>query len=270
MGDLAIDAAVSGGDGRYSAKLSPEWAAWGPNGGYVAAVLLRAALSHGGFPRAASISCHFLSVGRFADVEVETVTLRRTRRAESVRAVMTQDGSPVAEAMVWLVADDLEGLAHDTSRMPDVPDPDGLRTFEELMAEDKNDEPSPPMWNNIEGRPVVYFTGRSERPPADPYASGWYRFPLHSTDDAARQLILLDALAWTAAWTAYAPQPSYIAPNMDLNVQFHRGDAEEEWLFAEGFADVAEDGLIGFRTRVWSRQRRLLSTASGQLLCRRI
>ncbi|MFD0852883.1 acyl-CoA thioesterase domain-containing protein, partial [Actinomadura adrarensis] len=91
MRDLAVDAAVSGGAGRYRAKLCPEWSAWGPVGGYLAAILLNAAKAHGSFPRAASLSCHFLSVGRFADVEVETETLRRTRRAESVRARMTQD-----------------------------------------------------------------------------------------------------------------------------------------------------------------------------------
>jgi acyl-CoA thioesterase len=271
MGDLAVDAAVSGGDGRYHAKLSPEWAAWGPNGGYVAAILLNAAKAHGGFPRAASISCHFLSVGGFADVQVETETLRRTRRAESVRARMVQDGSLVAEALVWLVADELDGLRHDAARMPDVPDPDTLRTFEELAAETEGmPDESPPMWQNIEGKPTVWYSDQAERPVGEPYASGWYRFPAHTTDDCARQLVLLDVMAWTAAWNAYPPDNPYMAPNMDLNVQFHRPDGEQEWLLAEGFADVAEDGLIGFRTKVWSRPGRLLATGSGQLLCRRI
>src|SRR4029077_20273976 len=43
MGDLAVDTAVEGHDGRYTARLSRDWEIWGPNGGYVAALALRAA-----------------------------------------------------------------------------------------------------------------------------------------------------------------------------------------------------------------------------------
>ncbi|MEU6040874.1 hypothetical protein ABZ801_36330 [Actinomadura sp. NPDC047616] len=50
MGDLAADAAVTGENGHYTAELSPEWAAWGPNGGYLTAILVRAALAHGPDP----------------------------------------------------------------------------------------------------------------------------------------------------------------------------------------------------------------------------
>ena len=43
MGDRSLDTALEGGDGRYRAHLSPDWAIWGPNGGYLAVVALRAA-----------------------------------------------------------------------------------------------------------------------------------------------------------------------------------------------------------------------------------
>ncbi len=42
MGDLARDTAVQGGAGSYGAVLSRDWEIWGPMGGYVAAVALRA------------------------------------------------------------------------------------------------------------------------------------------------------------------------------------------------------------------------------------
>lgn len=263
MGDLAVDAAVVGADGRYAAALSDEWAAWGPNGGYVAAVLLRAARAHSGFGRAASMTCHFLSVARFAPVEVTATTLRRSRRAESVRVAMSQDALPVAEALVWLVTDGLDGLSHDVATMPDVPPPEELRSFTELLPADAPEPVS--MWRNIEGRPI-----RWSEEPAEPYYGSWYRFPAHTSDDTARQLVLLDVMAWSAALTAHGPDSGYVAPNLDLTVQFHRAGTLEDWLFAEGQADVAQDGLIGFRSRVWSRDRRLLSSGSGQLLCRPI
>ena len=53
MGDLAVDTEVVGGDGHFTAQLSSDWEIWGPNGGYVAAVLLRAAGAHTRFDRPA-------------------------------------------------------------------------------------------------------------------------------------------------------------------------------------------------------------------------
>lgn len=45
MGDFEIDTALAGGNGRYVAHLSEDWEIWGPNGGYLAAIALRAACS---------------------------------------------------------------------------------------------------------------------------------------------------------------------------------------------------------------------------------
>ncbi len=43
MGDFEIDTRVEGEKGRYKATLSRAWELWGPSGGYVAAIALRAA-----------------------------------------------------------------------------------------------------------------------------------------------------------------------------------------------------------------------------------
>ena len=42
MADFVADTAVRGGGGRYQAALSADWEVWGPLGGYVAAIALRA------------------------------------------------------------------------------------------------------------------------------------------------------------------------------------------------------------------------------------
>ncbi|TMQ94934.1 thioesterase family protein, partial [Actinomadura soli] len=132
------------------------------------------------------------------------------------------------------------------------------------------DPPPPPMWNNFVGKPIVWHDDQENRPAGEPYYGSWYRFPGHTTDDVARQLVLLDTIAWAAVWSAHPPDSGFIAPNLDLNVQFHRPAVAAEWLFGEGTADVAEDGLIGFRNRLWSDERTLLASASGQLICRPI
>src|SRR3954453_7966018 len=95
MGALAVDTAVHGGEGRYSAKLNEDWAIWGPNGGYLAATAFRAAMAESSFELPASMSCQFLRVANFADVDIEVVVLRRSRRAEALRVTLSQDGRPV-------------------------------------------------------------------------------------------------------------------------------------------------------------------------------
>ena len=43
MGDFEADTRLEGENGRYRASISRDWEIWGPNGGYVAAIALRAA-----------------------------------------------------------------------------------------------------------------------------------------------------------------------------------------------------------------------------------
>ena len=63
---------------------------WGPNGGYVAAIALRAALAESRLPRPASFHCQFLAVGEFAPVEVHVASLGGGKRAEALRIEVAQ------------------------------------------------------------------------------------------------------------------------------------------------------------------------------------
>src|SRR2546426_446040 len=51
MPSLDLDTRVSGAEGRYRAVISSDWEVWGPNGGYVAAIALRAAGADARLPR---------------------------------------------------------------------------------------------------------------------------------------------------------------------------------------------------------------------------
>src|SRR6185312_15603677 len=104
MGDLALDTKVTGSVGRYSARLSRDWEIWGPNGGYIAAIALRAAGKHSQFGRPVSIAGHFLGVATFDDVILEVKTLRLAKRAESMRVSMRQGRNAIFEALVWTCA----------------------------------------------------------------------------------------------------------------------------------------------------------------------
>ncbi|CAN5523340.1 hypothetical protein BH18ACT1_BH18ACT1_12360 [soil metagenome] len=271
MGDLDVDTAVDArGDGRYRACLSSDWEIWGPNGGYVASVALRAAAGASAFDRPASFSCHYLSVARFGEVDVDVRVLRRARRAESLAVSLTQEGVPVLEALAWFVADG-DGLVHDAAPMAAVAPPVDLAFLSELLPPDA---PNPyRFWRNFELKPLEWWPDPTERPACGPMARGWYRYAPTATFedpavDACRSLILLDTLSWPAATRAHPWGLPWMAPSLDVAVQFHRSDPASGWLLAEGVAPVAEEGLIGFRSSVWSEGGRLLASGSGQLLCR--
>lgn len=53
---LDEDTAVHGSEGRYQARLSPDWRIWSPNGGYLATIALRAAGRETAFRFPASLS----------------------------------------------------------------------------------------------------------------------------------------------------------------------------------------------------------------------
>src|SRR5438128_3645487 len=105
MGDFTTDTDVKlVADGLYAATLHPDWEIWGPMGGYVAAVALRAAGAHSRFDRPASLVGHFLGVADFDEVQLTTTTRRAASRAESIAVSMSQRGKPIFDALVWSVA----------------------------------------------------------------------------------------------------------------------------------------------------------------------
>ena len=272
MGDLARDTEVRpGGPGRFAADLSPDWEIWGPNGGYLASVALRAAAAASAQPRPAAISCHFLSVARFGPVELEVTPLRTARRAESLRVAMWQGEARVLEALVWMVTPG-DGLTHDAGHAPEVDGPDGIPS----LAERLGGAPAPPFsfWRNFDWRPLDWDGPPGQRPAGEPVFRNWYRYTPRATFDdavvdAIRALILLDTMSWPSARRAHPPGDlGFIAPTLDVSVQFHRSAPESDWLLVEGTSPLGEDGLIGFASKVWSRDRRLLASASGQMLCR--
>jgi acyl-CoA thioesterase II len=271
VGDFDVDTALLGADGRYTAALSGDWEIWGPNGGYVAAIALRAAGAHSRFARPATFSCHYLSQGAFDEVQLEVVTLRSSRRAESVRVSMLQGDRRILEALVWTV-DDLDGLEHDHSSMPDVAGYGDLETFASLVEKSRDDGPRFPFWDNFDYRPIDWIEDWLTRAPTYPAAEGWFRFVPRSTFDdpyvdAARSVLVLDTMPWPAAVRAHTGMLPFIAPSIDLSVQFHRAAPASEWLFVRAESPIAENGLIGGAAKVWSGDGQLLASAVEQMLC---
>ena len=285
MGNLEVDTTVDRvAEGRYRARLSEEWEIWGPMGGYVASLALRAAgcaaseaaRDHRPAARPASFSCHYLGVAKFEEVDIRVSTLRAAKTALSQRVELSQHDRPILEATVWSI-DGVEGLEHDATEPPPVPGPGELRNVTELLDDEQVKAGPPfPFWLNVENKPVRF---RKDWPPPEPLPpvwQTWCRFsPVATFDDpwvdACRSLILIDVQSWPSASQPHAYlQPPFIAPSLDLYVAFHRPAPASGWLLADGSGPIAAEGLMGWNGRLWSEDHQLVASGAGQLLCRRV
>jgi len=134
MGDFVAQTELEPiGERRFRAVLSNEWMLWGPAGGYVSAVALRAAGAASAFRRPVSYACQYLSVARFDAVELEVESLRAGKRSEALRVEMTQGGKLILTAQVWAMNEN-EGMLHDHVPVPELPEPAALKSLEQLRT----------------------------------------------------------------------------------------------------------------------------------------
>jgi acyl-CoA thioesterase-2 len=280
MGELGSDTQVELIEpGLYRGCLQQDWEIWGPNGGYIASVALRAAAAHAELPRPASFSCQYLAVGAFEDVDARVVTTRRTKRAEAVTVELHQGERLLLTAQAWFIDDNHEGLEHDFAKAPEVPHWSELPTVQERLAampeELKTGGRPFPFWDNFEERPTVWYDRWEDRPAGEPVFTNWLRYnPMPDTKDvavdAARLVVMADTVSWPAATRAYSGPLGWMAPSLDLHVQFHRFAPEAQWLLMYGRADVSTEGLFGFRGEVWTDDGTLLASSSGQCFYRAV
>jgi acyl-CoA thioesterase len=259
------------GDGGWATSLRKDWALWGPAGGYLSALALRGIGEATAFPRPVSLSCQFLRVGKFEHVEIRVESLRRGKRSECLRADLIQDGRTVFTATGWAAHEGQEGMVHDYVPEIDVPQPDSLRSFEEMHP-----SRSPhPFIARMAQHPIDPVP-ESELTPRDPELESLFRFRPRATAedpfvDAARAMLLIDTFSWLATYPAHpadGPSP-WIAPNLDFYYRFHRPTMAHEWLYLKVRADLAENSLISAGGEVRDLDGRLLVSGATQLLCSR-
>ncbi len=247
---------LAGEDGSFSIRLDEAWEIWGPSGGYLAAIALRAAGRLAAIPRPASFYCHFLRAPAFDDVELSVEVLKRGRRSEALSVAMTQQGKPILQALVRTAAE-APGYRHQEPTAPAVAPVNASTPVNPAQYR---------FWNNVTWR-------RPESAEATTAAvvRDWLRFePVACFDDpfidAARPLILLDTFGWPAVYERHKGT-DFTAPNLDISVSFHRSAAASEWLLIDHECPIADDGLLGVSGRVWSEDGSLLATGIAQLCC---
>jgi acyl-CoA thioesterase-2 len=276
VGDLLEDLHLDGSDGCYRGRVSPDWVIVQPNGGFLSSLALRAAGAESPKHTPASLSVHYLNVPTVDTVDIEVTMLRSSRRARSMRVSITQQSTPVLEALVWTTAEQADGLTHEIATMPQVPGPDEIPQWNPRAGEPMPDDLTP-FWGNMDARMYGWPVGQrwEERTPGAPIRTEWNRFRPRATFDdpfvdAARSVILIDTLMLTAAMLAYREPMTHMGVSLDLSVWFHREAIGEEWLLCEAVSPVAGSGVVAGSARIWTQDGRLVASGGQQNLARRI
>jgi hypothetical protein len=96
-----VSAVAVRGAGTFDALVNPEWTIAGkPNGGYLLAMLGRAAVSVSAHDHVIAASAHYLHAPTPGPVVIEAEPLRDGRSASQIRARLSQDGQACIEALL--------------------------------------------------------------------------------------------------------------------------------------------------------------------------
>jgi acyl-CoA thioesterase len=250
---------------------------WTPNGGYLAAIALRAAATQAPNMLPASLECHFLKAARPGPVDLSVRTLRASRRAHSLSVRMSQGGSGILETLIWMVSPGDDGYARRSRSAPPAALPDELRSLDGL---------TPPgvwdwcrLWEHLEERPLDDLERYAAWPNAtfaEPRRKSWLRFrpPLTSDQpvvDAGRSLIAIDVLPYIAANMIHGPeQLTHVAPTLSLSVSFHSLKPASAWLLVEASSSFSGGGLLAGEVAVWAEDRELVASGTSQMLLHRV
>lgn len=125
-----VSGLVADGEGCFGGELSPEWTIGGkPNGGYLLAMLGRAAVAVSAHDHVVAASAHYLQPPEPGPVAVEADVLRHGRSASQVRARMTQEGRPCVEALVTTARIEASSVPYWDAGVP----PTGTGSYEDCI-----------------------------------------------------------------------------------------------------------------------------------------
>ena len=253
-----IDTAVTPlGDGVYDARIDAGW--WierGPNGGYIAALLMQAFLAEvaavgEGDRHARSLTVHYLAPAVEGPAQLTVRTERAGRLVRYLSAHLRQGDRVIATAQAaFAVMNDVGPTFADPS-FPDYPHPDAI--------DHTGDPPGlVPMRQRYEYR---HITGAPwDGPATTAETGGWIRLAEPRPYDAALVAALSDAW-YPAIFTRLTDR--FGVPTVDLTVHLRsihalQRLAPDDWVAARFRTTVATEGFLEEDGQLW--------TADGTLL----
>lgn len=190
--DASELAAIS--SGRYTGNVSAEWTIGGrPNGGYLLAMLGRAAADAGPHEHVIAASAHYLRSPDPASVDIEVEVLRAGRSASQLRARMLQEGQLCVEALFTTSNLDPESKAYWDRGLP-TPE---IADWEDCIRIPARTPIGVPVaiMEQVECRLDPAILGfASGHPSGDGAVQGWLALPYDETFDPLALLFAADAL----------------------------------------------------------------------------
>ena len=243
LGDDAFAATIDGG-------------AWGvprgPNGGYIAAIVLRAMEAVAAPDRPArSLTLHYLRPPADGDVRIDVRVEREGGSLTSLSARMSQDGRDLVLAL-GAFARDFPTAADYAEPMPEAPDPGDL---EPVRPHPK----LPPIAHRFEVRPV--FGAKPFTAAGEALTGGWLQLREPRPLDATLLAMYADAWLPSPFTRLSAPVP---APTVDLTIHFRDPEAAArvgagEPVLARFRSTTSSGGYFEEDGELWSRDGVLLA-----------
>lgn len=233
------------GEGAFRAEIDPGWSTpIAANGGYLAAILMRAIEGHGAtrvdesVRQLRSLTCHYLRPVSGGPLDVTVEVLRAGRRISTVAVTASQDGKDAIRALAALAVLDLPAAGQWEPEPPAV-GPPPARDAPLIAPDDYRRDGAggwlgptptmPPMFRRVRVAPRIGGVPFSNRPlPAGeaPETGGWIALPEARPIDAPFIALCTDV------WWPPAFQPlgrPAIAPTIDLTIHV-RADIPPEGL----------------------------------------
>jgi len=238
------------GEGKYLASLSPRW--WvqqGPNGGYIAAIVLRAftAAVNDASRTPRSLTLHYLRPAVEGDAVVHVTIERAGRSLTSLSARLTQGDRLIAVA-VAAFSMPRTGIDFCDLTMPQVPGP-------AHYAEPKIPEHAIPIGRRWDtrwaiGRPPMQGDGGSSKA----IAGGWIRLPERQQIDAVVTAAITDG--WLPPIFSRV-NVALAVPTVDLTIHFrsalpHPGLTDDDFVLAVFRTNVIADGFLEEDGEIWA------------------
>jgi acyl-CoA thioesterase len=241
----------------FTASLDPGW--WvmrGPNGGYLAAIILRALEARVAEPARAprSLTVHFVAPPEAGELVVTTHLERVGRSLTSVSARATQQGEVIGLA-VAACSKPRPGPAFQDVHPPLAPDPSSLPATPPPAE-------APVFASRWEARWVIGGRPAPGDPPADlAEGGGWIRPEEPQLLDAPAVAAITDA--WLPAIFSRVAAPLAV-PTIDLTVHFrsalpHPTVAAGDFVLVRFRTNVVAEGFMEEDGEVWAADGTLLA-----------
>lgn len=232
------------------------WVVRGPNGGYLAAVILRALTVAVNDPARSprSLTVHYASTPGEGTVELHTRLERVGRSLTTCSCRMEQHGRLVALAIAAF-SEPRPGAEFCDVVMPQVPPPQSYVAYPAPAD-------APPIAHRYDTRWAIGQPPRAEAPPgARAVAGGWIRLPEPRPVDALLAAAITDG--WMPPMFGRVREP-VVVPTVDLTIHFratlpHPGLAPDGFVLASFRTNVAAGGFLEEDGEIWAPDGTLLA-----------